>query len=278
MMAIFLQGAGVCLVCASAGACLNGGMPIDGRNGRTAFLFSAGGEPRPGTGWEIREAFPVFADALDDVCARLDPYLELPLECVMFADNGTRTAALLERESFAGPALFALQVAQYRLLRSWGVRPDMVFGQASGRMAAAYAAGVFSLADACHAVGTLARLLGGRPRPPRHDGVLDAYGRTLATLHPRAPRLPLVSDVTARPVGAETAEPEFWVGRAPLRFAEAVGLLHRDGVRTWLELGPGDLLTRLLPDCLPDGTASAFALSRDWALLRSGQNGDAQDR
>ncbi|MEV6112769.1 acyltransferase domain-containing protein [Streptomyces sp. NPDC052109] len=253
-------------------------MSLDGRNGRTAFLFSAGAVPRAGTGRELLEAFPAFADALDDICARLDPYLELPLKCVMFADDGSRTAALLDREPFAGPAVFALQVAQYRLLSSWGVRPDVVFGQAAGRMAAAYVAGVFSLADACHAVGTLSRLLSGpaetAPHCPHPGGVLDAYGRTLATLHPREPRLPLVSDVTARPVGAETAEPEFWVRRAPLRFAETVGVLHRDGVRTWLELGPGDRLTRMLPDCLPaclpGGTAAAFALSRDWPLLRSG--------
>ncbi|MEV5880585.1 acyltransferase domain-containing protein [Streptomyces sp. NPDC052101] len=268
-------------------------MLTDGRNGRTAFLFSGGAGPRPGTGRELQEAFPEFADALDDICARLDPYLELPLKCVMFADDGTRTAALLDRESYAGPAVFALQVAQYRLLRGWGIRPDVVFGQAAGRMAAAYAAGVFSLAEACHAVGTLARLLGGLPAAeprsagldgtasprldgtvdPRLGGILDAYGRTLATLHPCVPRLPLVSDVTARPVGAETAEPAFWVRRAPGRFAEAVGLLHREGVRTWLELGSEDLLTRLLPDCLPGGTASAYALSRDWAALRSGRSG-----
>ncbi|MFI9802781.1 acyltransferase domain-containing protein [Streptomyces sp. NPDC052301] len=251
-------------------------MPSDGRKGRTAFLFSAGASSRPGTGHELRSEFPVFAQTLDDICARLDPYLELPLKCVMFAADGSRTAALLDRAPFAGPAVFALHVAQYRLLRSWGLRPDVVFGHAAGRMAAAYAAGVFSLADACHAVGTLARLLDGlagtTARSPRPDGILAAYGRTLATLHPRAPRLPLVCDVTARPVGAETAEPEFWVRHAPLRLADAVGPLHHDGVRTWLELGPSDVLTRLLPDVLPGGTASAFALSRDWPVLRSGTN------
>ncbi|MEU6669587.1 acyltransferase domain-containing protein [Streptomyces sp. NPDC046727] len=249
----------------------------DGSKGRTAFLFSAGAPPRPGTARELQAAFPVFAQALDDLCARLDPYLELPLRSVLFAAGGTHTAALLDRASFAGPAVFALQVAQYRLLGSWGVRPDVLFGQGAGRMAAAYAAGVFSLADACHAVGTLARLLGGRqgpaPRSPDPAGVFAAYGRTLATLHPRAPRLPLVSDVTARPVTAETAEPEFWVMRGPLRFADAVGRMHREGVRIWLELGPGDPLSRLLPDCLPDGPASVYALARDWPELRAGRAG-----
>ncbi|MFF8726785.1 acyltransferase domain-containing protein [Streptomyces sp. NPDC015171] len=246
----------------------------DGSKGRTAFLFSAGAPSRPGAARDLQTAFPVFAEALEDLCARLDPYLELPLRSVLFAAGGSRTAALLDRAPFAGPAVFALQVAQYRLLGSWGVRPDVVFGQAAGRMAAAYAAGVFSPAEACHAVGTLARLLGGRGGPAPHSGgpagVVAAYGRTLATLHPRAPRLPLVSDVTARPVAGETAEPEFWVGRGPLRFADAVGRMHREGVRTWLELGPGDRLTRLLADCLPDGPAAAYALDRDWPALRAG--------
>ncbi|MFB7505651.1 acyltransferase domain-containing protein [Streptomyces broussonetiae] len=250
-------------------------MFLDGRTGRTAFLFSADASPRPGTGRELRAECPVFAEALDDVCARLDPYLELPLGGVMFAADGTHTAALLERASFAGPALFALQAAQYRLLGSWGVRPDVVYGQAAGRMAAAYAAGVFSLAEACHAVGTLARLLDALPEPaperPGMDGLLGAYGRTLATLHPRAPRLPLVCDVTARPVGAETAEAEFWVPRAPLPFTDMAGALHRTGVRTWIELGPGDLLVRLLPGCLPGSTGAAFAFSRDWEVLRAGR-------
>jgi [acyl-carrier-protein] S-malonyltransferase len=256
-------------------------MPPDGRKGRTAFLFSAGARPGPGSVGELSSVSTVFADCLDEICARLDPYLELPLKKVLFAAAGTPMSALLDRASFARPALFALQVAQYRLLLSWGVRPDVVFGQAAGRMAAAYAAGVFRPADACHAVGTLARLLDAHPARVSHSPataapspgparILDAYGRTLATLHPRAPRLPLFSDLTARPVGRETAEPGFWLAqvREAAGFAEAAGRLHRGGVRTWLELGPGDPLTRLLPGCLPDGPGSVFALVRDWQALR----------
>ncbi|MGW3265922.1 acyltransferase domain-containing protein [Streptomyces sp. NPDC001056] len=250
-------------------------MFADGRKGRIAFLFSAGASSRPGMGRELAAAQPLFAETLDELCARLDPYLELPLKCVMFADPGTRTSALLGRAPFAGPALFALQVAQYRLLRSWGVRPDVLFGHTAGRMAAAYAAGVFSLADACHAVGALARLPDGAPgeAPPR--SALAACGRALAALRPCPPRLPLVSDVTARPVTAETTEPGFWLPGPPTRrFADVAALLHRDGVRTWLELGPGDTLTRALPGCLPPGTAadpgSAYAVARDWAVLDAG--------
>ncbi|MCH0558527.1 MULTISPECIES: acyltransferase domain-containing protein [Streptomyces] len=249
-------------------------MSPDGRIGRTVFLFPASASPHPGTGWELLAAFPVFTEALDAICARLDPYLELPLKSVLCLADRAQRPALVERVSFSGPAVFALQAAQYRLLQSWGLQPDVLFGHAAGRMGAAFAAGVFSLAEACHAVGTLARLLSSlpdtEPGSPHLDHALKAYGRTLATLHPQPPRLPLVSDVTARPVGAETRDPEFWIPRSPVRVADAVELLHQQGVRTWLELGPGDLLTRVLPRCPPDGPVTAFAMARDWPLLQAG--------
>ncbi|MBJ8338371.1 SDR family NAD(P)-dependent oxidoreductase [Antrihabitans sp. YC3-6] len=123
-------------------------VPVKVVAGKTVFVLSGQGAQSAGMGRELFEAFPVFAEAITQIC---DPG--------WLFDGGTD----VDRTDNTQLALFAVEVALFRLLESWGVIPDVVVGHSIGEVAAAHVAGVLSLADAVRLVTARGALMAALP-------------------------------------------------------------------------------------------------------------------
>ena len=121
---------------------------VDEGRRRMLMVFTGQGTQWAGCGRALYDAHPVFRRAVDAVEEHWREHSDTSLRAAAFE----APQADLNECRLAQPVTFMLQCALVELFKTWGVYPDCVVGHSSGEVAAAYASGALSLAEATRLV------------------------------------------------------------------------------------------------------------------------------
>lgn len=132
------------------------------KSNRIAYLFTGQGAQYPGMLHELYRESPIFSYAVDQCAKQIDPKLKHSILKVLFEQNADADP-LIHQTRYTQPAIFIVQYALYKLLESYGIRPDLVLGHSIGEIAAYCVMDGCSLADALELVRTRGELMQNLP-------------------------------------------------------------------------------------------------------------------
>ncbi|MDG6225399.1 MAG: SDR family NAD(P)-dependent oxidoreductase [Candidatus Thermoplasmatota archaeon] len=133
------------------------------RNRKTCLMFPGQGSQYINMFRDLSEKYSIVRDAFFEADAVMKDYIDDPLSSYVFRDVELGTSeykeaqATLTRTEFNQPAMLTADTAMYKLLRSYGVEPDIVMGHSLGEYGALIASGALSFKDALIAVSARGR-------------------------------------------------------------------------------------------------------------------------
>ena len=234
----------------------------DGRAGPTpatkvAFVYPGEEGHRMRMQQELYQVEPVVRAVLD----RCDEFLGekggTSLLDVMFGRSGN-----LDDPAWRQPAVFAVESALTALWSSIGVRPGVVLGTGTGEIAAACAAGVFTLEEGLRIAAHRGDLAAALPRAEDLDRALEELDAGLQGVDPALPSLTLVNQLTGKAVDpGKTVDAAHWRRQALTLPAidECAAELSELGVNLVVEIGSRAVLGPRLLSEWPRPTETADA-------------------
>ena len=308
-----------------------------------AFIFPGQGSQKVGMGRELADVFAEARMVFDEADQAFAAETGLggdaagpPFSRTIF-DGPEDQLTLTEN---AQPAILAVSIAAFRVLRARGLEPDFVAGHSLGEYSAHVAAGTFAFTDALAIVrrrgrymqdavpvgaGAMAAILGADPElvqqacddaaegeivspaningsgqvviagttaavqraservkalgarravplpvsAPFHCALMKPAEARLApelrALPVQAPRVPVIANVDAEPKRDAAAAIEALVRQvsAPVRWDAVVRRLASEGVTTYVEVGPGTVLSGLVKKLHKDARVIHFGSPDD---------------
>ncbi len=129
--------------------------------GKVAFLFPGQGSQYVNMFLDLRDTEPVVRATFDEADRVMTPILGRPLTSYIYTNGTEEELKQAEKElkntAITQPAMLTADVVVARMLKKFGVEPDLVIGHSLGEYAALVAAGVLTFAEALEVVSARGR-------------------------------------------------------------------------------------------------------------------------
>ena len=190
---------------------------------KVAFAYTGQASQWVGMGQTLYEREPVARSILDRCDRILREERGTSLLAVMFGQASPE--ADLDDPAWTQPAIYALECALTALWRSVGIEPDAVVGHSLGEIAAAQAAGIFSLEDGLRFAAARGALMNSIP----DDGAMAAVFASPAQVQEAVDARNAISDDPRLSIAADNGAQQVVTGPAAAVDA-VVGQFEAEGL------------------------------------------------